>query len=86
MVRRGCAPRGFQDAHHLEHDRDTVGVVSRAEPGMPGVDVRADHHHLIPELGIGAGDLTHDVVGIGVAIEEVRLHVDPQLHWHVVLQ
>ena len=38
---------GFEDAHGLHHGGHAVGVVGCADAGVPGIDVRAQHDHLI---------------------------------------
>src|SRR5687767_4161560 len=52
-------PDRLQDPHRLEHDGDARRVVARVRARVPGIEVRPDHHDLVPE--VAAGDLADEV-------------------------
>src|SRR5690606_42054046 len=45
-----------QQAHGLHDHRRAAAVVGRAGAGVPRVEVRAEHHHLVLQQRIGAED------------------------------
>ena len=53
-------------------------------PSVPGIEVRADHHHFIA-LGV-AGNLGDDVEGIRVVVEELGLDVEGELDGELVIE
>ena len=73
----------LQNAHDLHHRGHARRVVGRAGCRMGGVEVRADHHHLIREVGARQlGDQVEPVqrlVGIAFRVEQ---GLDVQLHPH----
>ena len=65
---------------------DAVGVVGGAGAGVPRIEVRADHHDLVLDGVVGAGNLGDHVVGVAIALVERRLDLDGQLHRDLLLQ
>ena len=56
--------------------------------------MRAEHHHLVPKIGIRPGNLGDDVVSVGIVLVVCGLHIDAELdvdtaphhsHEHVVV-
>src|SRR4029079_3147410 len=62
-------PRGLHDRYAAR------AIVRRAVAGDPAVEMRSGHH--VAGLGVGAGNIGDDVVGMRVVVEEPR--VDPNL-------
>src|SRR5690606_14995518 len=76
----------LEDAHGLHHHRHAGAVVGRAAAGVPGVHVRAEHHHFIG-LGAAARDLGDGVVAVAVLVGgEARIHVHAQAHGLAIVQ
>ena len=76
----------LENAHRLEHRRGAVGVVGGARRRMPRVEVRADHHDLVAQLGIGARKLGDDVVAARVLGEVPTLDVDANLDGNAIFE
>ena len=74
---------GLEDAHRLHHRRRSGGVVGGAGARVPGVEVRAEHHH----FGglVGAGQLGDDVERVERVADEAVLHVQLEPHRHLAL-
>ena len=78
---------GLQDAHRLHHRGRAIGVVCRADAGVPRVEVAADHDNFVLQHRVGARQFGDDVVGIAVVVVEPRrLHAHPQLHGDAALR
>ena len=63
--------QGFQNAHHFDHHRAAGAVVGLARSGMPGIEVRPDHDHLVRLLA--AGDFSNDVGGVHIRVRSPHL-------------
>src|SRR5262245_34585267 len=76
-----CSPHfescGFQDAHGFHDDCGACRIVRRARAGVPGIEVRSEHHEFVGF--IRSRDLCDDVEGIEILIEEFILdvHLEP---------
>ena len=77
-VRSSLQVERLQDPHRLEHHRAAGGVVGGAGAGVPRVEVRADHHHLVRFAA--AGDLGDHVRGLAVGVFHLDAHLE--LHAH----
>ena len=76
----------LENAHRLEDRRRTVGVVGRAGRRVPRVEVGADHHDLVAQRRVGAGQLGDHVVAARVLREVAALDVDPDRHRNAIFQ
>ena len=72
----GLGADGLEDAHGFERDGDAGGVVAGVGAGVPRVEVRAQHHDFVRE--VGARNLAHQVLGLlnHVADAVADLHLD----------
>ena len=75
-----------ENARRLEHRRGAVCVVRCARRGVPRIEMGADHHDLVAQLGIGAGNLRDDVVAARVLGEVAPLDVDADLHGNAIFE
>src|SRR5690606_6360862 len=76
----------LEAAHGPHHHRPAGAVVGCAGAGVPGVHVRAEHHHFIG-LGAAARDLGDGVVAVAVLVGgEARIHVHAQTHGLAVVE
>ena len=76
----------LEDAHGLHHHGGARRVVDRAGAGMPRVEVRAEHHELVGDGGVRAGQLGEDVERIQIGIVETILRVDLDAHRDSLVQ
>ena len=74
----------LQDAHHLDHDGAAGAVVGGAGAGVPGIEVRADHHDLV--LLVAAGNLADDVQAVDVAVRRSGFEVQAHAYGVLFLQ
>jgi hypothetical protein len=58
----------FQDAHGFHHDDGSGAVVGGSGAGVPGIEMRAQHHDFI--FLVGAGDFGDGVVLHGIVVVE----------------
>src|SRR5690606_18078879 len=76
----------LEDAHGLHHHRDAGAVVGGAGGGVPGIHVRADHHHLVGERAT-TGDLGDGVVALAVGVGgEAGIRMQAQAHGFALVQ
>ena len=75
----------LEQADRFEHHTRSRPVVGCAGARVPGIEVRADHHHFVLELRIGAGNFADDVERRGVFREEPVLHVEFERHRNLLL-
>ena len=67
--------QGLQNAHGFHcHDR-TRAIVCRASAGDPAIQMPADHHNLVLQLGIGPGNLRDGIEAMLMVAGELRLDV-----------
>ena len=59
-----------EDAHRFHGDNRACAVIGSARTGDPAIQMSADHHHLVFQVGIGAGDLRDGVVALFVVARE----------------
>ena len=74
---------GLENSHHLDHHGAARAVVRCARAGMPGIEVRADHHDLI--FLVAPRYLADDVQSIHIAIRRGRLQVQTDPCGHILL-
>ena len=68
----------FQDAHGFERHGHARRVVAGVRAGVPGVEVRADHHDFV--LEVAAGDLAHEVHRLLYLVTNAIAHLDFDLY------
>jgi hypothetical protein len=71
---------GFHD------DRDARAIIGGAFAAVPRIHVPAQHHQLVFELWIGAGDFGKGVVTLVVIVVELRFYVHFHFHRHFLGQ
>ena len=84
-----AARLGFErgeNAHDLERDDGACAVIGRAGPGDPAIEVAADHHDFIFQLGIGAGNFGNGVEAVFVVAGEFGFDVHLDRYGNVVLE
>ena len=51
MVRRGLTSSSLMSLADAHHDGDARAIVDRADSRIPGIEVRAENHDFIGEVG-----------------------------------
>ena len=66
---------GLEDAHGFQHHTGARAVVGGARSGVPGIEVRANHHDFVGLGFIGAGHFANDVERVQVIFIKLVLNV-----------
>ncbi len=77
---------GLQDAEGLDGDGAAGPVVRGPGPGMPGIEMAAQHDDFALELFVRAREFGHDVVTLRVLVGEGGVDLDLHRHRDVLLQ
>ena len=82
----GLGAHSFQDTHCLHHHRHARAVVVGAGTGVPGIQVRAQHHHFVA-LRAAAGEFGNGVVARLVdLVDKARIDVQAQPNGVLAIQ
>ena len=66
----------FQDAHGFHRYDGSCSVIGGAGSGDPAIKMAAEHHNLVLQLRIGAGDFGDGVIGVFVFAGEFGIDID----------
>src|ERR1700733_7609833 len=75
-----------KDAHGFHGDNHASAIVGSSCAGGPAVQVASNHHHLVFQLRISAGDLRDGVVALFVVAREFSVDSDRDSNRYLVLE
>ena len=64
-----------ENAHHFHRHHGARSVVGGAGRGGPRIEMAADHHHFIFQLGVDAGNFRNRIEAMLVVAGEFSFHI-----------